>query len=82
MVKAEAMQRRGLSHSKFPGFLTGYLLLNLQLCEIDLSEILPAGALSPFLDEIKSREKQRKRLARKVCDFCIWRVSCSLVQFA
>ncbi|CAI9763101.1 unnamed protein product [Fraxinus pennsylvanica] len=27
--------------------------------------MLPAESLSPFMDEIKSREKQRKRLARK-----------------
>lgn len=37
-----------------------------QLCEIDLSEILPPDALSPFMDEIKKREKQRKRIAKKV----------------
>lgn len=37
-----------------------------QLCEIDLSDLLPPDALSPFMDEIKNREKQRKRLARKV----------------
>lgn len=38
----------------------------LQLCEIDLSDILPPEALSPFIDEIKKREKQRKRVAKKV----------------
>lgn len=37
-----------------------------QLCEIDLSEILPPDALSPFMDEIKKREKQRKRITKKV----------------
>lgn len=38
-----------------------------QLCEIDLSGILPPSSLSPFEDELKNREKQRKRVARKVC---------------
>lgn len=37
-----------------------------QLCEIDLSELLPPEALIPFMDEIKKREKQRKQVARKV----------------
>ena len=41
-------------------------LKNFQLCEIDLSEQLPPSALLPFIDEIKKREKQRKKLARKV----------------
>ncbi|KAL2939648.1 RING finger protein 10 [Bienertia sinuspersici] len=35
------------------------------LCEIDLSDIVPAEALSPFMDELKKREKQRKQLAKK-----------------
>lgn len=38
----------------------------IQLCEIDLSDILPPTSLAPFMDELKKREKQRKRLARKV----------------
>lgn len=42
------------------------LLLHFQLCEIDLTEALPPGALSPFIDEIRKREKQRKQLANKV----------------
>ena len=37
-----------------------------QLCEIDLSEVLPPDALLPFMDEIKKREKHRKQVARKV----------------
>ena len=37
-----------------------------QLCEIDLRNIVPAEALTPFIDEIKKREKQRKKLAKKV----------------
>lgn len=43
--------------------------LNFQLCEIDLSDSLPRDAFSPFIDEIKNREKQRKRVARKVRTF-------------
>lgn len=43
-----------------------YMYILLQLCEIDLSDMLPAEALIPFMDEIKNREKQRNRLARKV----------------
>lgn len=40
---------------------------SLQLCEIDLGNILPSESLAPFMDEIRNREKQRKQLARKVC---------------
>ncbi|KAL0461800.1 UNVERIFIED_CONTAM: RING finger protein 10 [Sesamum latifolium] len=36
-----------------------------QLCEIDVRDVLPAESLFSFLDEIKNREKQRKRLAKK-----------------
>ena len=38
----------------------------MQFCEIDLSDIVPPSSLAPFLDEIKKREKQRKRTAKKV----------------
>lgn len=41
------------------------LTTTFQLCEIDLSDSLPRDAFSPFIDEIKNREKQRKRVARK-----------------
>jgi hypothetical protein len=37
-----------------------------QFCEIDLSDMLPPNSLAPFMDEIKKREKQRKRAAKKV----------------
>ncbi|KAI6700888.1 hypothetical protein NL676_015212 [Syzygium grande] len=36
-----------------------------QLCEIDLTGILPSDSLLPFMDEIKKREKERKQLAKK-----------------
>lgn len=41
-------------------------LLIFQLCEVDLSEMLPPEALAPFMDEIKKRTNQRKQLAKKV----------------
>jgi len=41
-------------------------VLILQLCEVDLSELLPPEALAPFMDEIKKRASQRKQLAKKV----------------
>lgn len=37
-----------------------------QICEIDLRESLPSDAFTPFMDEIKKREKQRKERAKKV----------------
>jgi hypothetical protein len=40
-------------------------LLIFQLCEVDLSEMLPPEALAPFMDEIKNRANQRKQLAKK-----------------
>jgi hypothetical protein len=38
----------------------------MQFCEIDLSDVVSPNSLAPFLDEIKKREKQRKRAAKKV----------------
>ncbi|KAM7464809.1 hypothetical protein LguiB_012371 [Lonicera macranthoides] len=60
VTQSEAMRRRYRYLSHFS------LTTTFQLCEIDLYESLPPGALSPFIDQIKNREKQRKRLARKV----------------
>ncbi|XP_052196568.1 uncharacterized protein LOC127803946 isoform X2 [Diospyros lotus] len=60
VTQSEAMRRRYRFLSHFS------LTTTFQLCEIDLSDLLPPDALSPFMDEIKNREKQRKRLARKV----------------
>lgn len=46
-------------------------MLIIQLCEIDLSDLLPSDSLRPFLDEIKKREKHRKQIAKKVShDLC------------
>lgn len=59
VTQSEAMRRRYRFLSHFS------LTTTFQLCEIDLSKILPMDALSPFMEEIKSREKQRKWLARK-----------------
>lgn len=59
VTQSEAMRRRYRYLSHFS------LTTTFQLCEIDLNESLPPGALSPFIDEIKNRDKQRKRLARK-----------------
>ncbi|VFQ79906.1 unnamed protein product [Cuscuta campestris] len=59
MNQSEALRRRYryLSHIS--------LRTSIQLCEIDLCKILPADALSPFMIEIKKREKKRERVARK-----------------
>lgn len=59
ITQSEAMRRRYRYLSHFS------LTTTFQLCEIDLSEILPPSSLSPFEDELKNREKQRKRVARK-----------------
>ncbi|XP_059645281.1 uncharacterized RING finger protein P8B7.23 [Cornus florida] len=59
VTQSEAMRRRYRYLSHFS------LTTTFQLCEIGLSEILPPDAFSPFMDEIKNREKQRKRVARK-----------------
>ncbi|CAL5370339.1 unnamed protein product [Camellia sinensis] len=59
VTQSEAIRRRYRFLSHFS------LTTTFQLCEIDLSDSLPPDALSPFMDEIKNREKQRKRLARK-----------------
>ncbi|KAL6587071.1 hypothetical protein OROMI_000049 [Orobanche minor] len=59
LTQSEAMRRRYRFLSHFS------LTTTFQLCEIDLRDKLPAESLSPFMDEIKNREKQRKQLARK-----------------
>ncbi|XP_050384380.1 uncharacterized protein LOC126800991 isoform X2 [Argentina anserina] len=59
ITQSEAMRRRYRYLSHFS------LTTVLQFCEIDLSELLSPYALSPFMEEIKKRERQRKQLARK-----------------
>ncbi|KAK9050540.1 hypothetical protein SSX86_030488, partial [Deinandra increscens subsp. villosa] len=59
ITQSEAMRRRYRYLSHFS------LTTTFQLCEVDLSEILPPSSLSPFENELKNREKQRKRVARK-----------------
>lgn len=59
ITQSEAMRRRYRYLSHFS------LTTTFQLCEIDLTGILPPGSLSPFEDELKNREKQRKRVAKK-----------------
>ncbi|XP_010249224.1 PREDICTED: RING finger protein 10 isoform X2 [Nelumbo nucifera] len=59
VTQSEAMRRRYRFLSHFS------LTTTFQLCEIDLTEMLPPDALSPFIEEIKKRENQRKRLAKK-----------------
>ncbi|XP_073022197.1 uncharacterized protein [Primulina eburnea] len=59
ITQSDVMRRRYRFLSHFS------LTTTFQLCEIDLSEILPPESLFPFMDEIKNREKQRKRIARK-----------------
>ncbi|KAK8944302.1 E3 ubiquitin-protein ligase RMA1H1 [Platanthera zijinensis] len=39
-----------------------------QLCEIELTALLPPASLAPFMDEIKKREKHRKQLVKKERD--------------
>ncbi|CAN1839029.1 RING finger protein 10 [Linum perenne] len=59
MTQTEAMRRRYRYLSHFS------LTTTVQLCEIDMSEILPPDGLSPFRDEIKKRERLRKQQADK-----------------
>ncbi|XP_077229831.1 RING/U-box superfamily protein [Tasmannia lanceolata] len=59
VTQSEAMRRRYRFLSHFS------LTTTFQLCEIDLSDFLPPKSLSPFVDEIKKRKNQRKRLAKK-----------------
>lgn len=59
ITQSDFMRRRYRFLSHFS------LTATFQLCEIELSETLPPKSLFPFMDEIKNREKQRKRIARK-----------------
>ena len=60
VTQSEAMRRRYRFLSHFP------LTTVFQLCEVDLSEMLPPETLAPFMDEIKKRANQRKLVAKKV----------------
>ena len=59
VTQSEALRRRYRYLSHFS------LTTILQFCEIDLSELLSPDALSPFMEDIKKRQRQRKQLARK-----------------
>ncbi|KAI3856684.1 hypothetical protein MKX03_026809 [Papaver bracteatum] len=59
ITQSDAIRRRYRYLSHFS------LTTTFQLCEIDLSKMLPLDAMLPFMDEIKKRENQRKRLAEK-----------------
>ncbi|KAL0927014.1 hypothetical protein M5K25_001165 [Dendrobium thyrsiflorum] len=62
LTQTEATRKRYRYLSHFS------LTTTFQLCEIELAEILPPTSLAPFMDEIKKREKQRKKLAKKERD--------------
>ncbi|KAJ4790880.1 RING/U-box superfamily protein [Rhynchospora pubera] len=59
VTQSEQMRKRYRFLSHFS------LTTTFQLCEIDLRGLVPPSSLSPFMEEIKNREKQRKRLAKK-----------------
>ncbi|XP_020245527.1 RING finger protein 10 [Asparagus officinalis] len=59
LTQSEAIRKRYRYLSHFS------LTTSIQLCEIDLREILPTSSFAPFKEEIKKREKKRKQLARK-----------------
>lgn len=59
VTQSEAIRKRYRFLSHFS------LTTTLQFCEIDLSDVVSPNSLAPFLDEIKKREKQRKRAAKK-----------------
>ncbi|CAN6472465.1 unnamed protein product [Victoria cruziana] len=59
VTQSEAMRKRYRFLSHFS------LTTTFQLCEINMTGILPPDALSPFMDEIKKREYQRKRRAKQ-----------------
>ncbi|XP_038901660.1 RING finger protein 10 isoform X1 [Benincasa hispida] len=60
VTQTEATRRRYRYLSHFS------LTTSFQLCEIDLTNLLPSVSMIPFMDEIKKREKQRKQLAKKI----------------
>jgi len=45
-----------------------------QLCEVDLSDMLPTEAFSPFAEEIRSRQLRRKHRMQQVA-LCVCPVS-------
>jgi hypothetical protein len=41
------------------------LTVNFQLCEVDLNEMLPPEAFTPFSEEIRTRQQRRRRLIQQ-----------------
>jgi hypothetical protein len=41
------------------------LTAHFQLCEVDLSEMLPSEAFTPFLEEIRTRQQRRRRVIQQ-----------------
>ncbi|KAK1259238.1 hypothetical protein QJS04_geneDACA021794 [Acorus gramineus] len=65
ILQLETVTQSGSMRKRYR-FLSHFsLTTTFQLCEIDLSEILPPDALSPFIEEIRRRENQRKQVAEK-----------------
>jgi hypothetical protein len=50
------------------------LTATFQLCEVDLSDMLPTEAFSPFAEEIRSRQLRRKHRMQQVV-LCVCPVS-------
>ena len=44
----------------------------MQLCEIDLSNLLPPSAFFPFTDEIEKRKAERRRRRKQVALKYTW----------
>ncbi|EFJ21418.1 hypothetical protein SELMODRAFT_443565 [Selaginella moellendorffii] len=55
MIQTELLRKRYRYLSHLP------LTSTFQLCEVDLSKILPSSSLSPFKDELHAREVRRQR---------------------
>ncbi|KAF0934817.1 hypothetical protein E2562_028824 [Oryza meyeriana var. granulata] len=64
ITQSEATRKRYRYLSHFS------LTTTFQFCEIDLGDMLPPSSLAPFMEEIKKRQKQRKRTAKK-CSYCL-----------
>lgn len=55
VAQTEATRKRYRYLSHLP------LTANFQLCEVDLSEMVPSEAFTPFLEEIRTRQQRRRR---------------------
>ncbi|CAM6114319.1 unnamed protein product [Calypogeia fissa] len=65
VVESEGVTQTELTRKRYRYLSHLPLTAVFQLCEVDLSNILPESALLPFADELRNRENRRSRILKE-----------------